>query len=127
MKAFSLIEVMIASSLLGIGLAAVMTAYGSVSALEAHQERVSAALHLAEGQLEELLLRYPDDDDLDEDDHGPQHYTIDGTPVTSPAFFQLSWDVQPGPIARTRRVSVEVRWSEQQRGTQTITLTTHRS
>ena len=126
MRAFSLIEVMIASSLLGIGLAAVMTAYSSATGIEAHQERVSAALHLAEGQLEDLLLRYPDDEDLDTVTHAARHFTIEGSPVSTPSFFELTWTVAAGPIPRTRRVTVDVRWPEA-RGQQTITLTTHRS
>ncbi len=126
MKAFSLIEVIVASSLLGIGLAAVMTAYGSVTALEAHQERVSAAMHLAEGHLEALLLRYPDDEDLGANGHGPEHFTIDGSATAAPGFFVLTWNVDAGPIARTRRITVDVSWTEL-RGTQKISLATHRS
>jgi hypothetical protein len=125
MKAFSLIEVMIASSLLGIGLAAMMTAYGQATSLESHQERVTAALHLAEGQLENLLLRYPDSPDLALTDHPALTFAADGTPSTTP-FFEVGWAVTAGPIPRTRRIEVTVTWNEP-RGPQTLTLATHRS
>lgn len=126
MKAFSLIEVMIASALLGIGLAAMMTAFGQATALESHQERVTAALHLAEGQLENLLLRYPDSPDLDVATHPPLGFTADGTPTTTAPYFNLEWTVSAGPIPRTRRVQVTVTWTEP-RGAQTLSLATHRS
>jgi prepilin-type N-terminal cleavage/methylation domain-containing protein len=126
MKAFSLIEVMIASAMLGIGLAALMTAHGTAAGLSTHQERVTAALHLAEGQMENLLLRFPDSSDLSVGAaHGPITFSSAGQPTGTP-FYSLSWTVSPGPIPRTRRVDVTVNWTEGQRA-QTLTLTTHRS
>jgi prepilin-type N-terminal cleavage/methylation domain-containing protein len=126
MRAFSLIEVMIASAMLGVGLAALMTAYGQATSLESHQERVTAALHLAEGHLENLLLRYPDSPDLSASTHPTLGFTADGTPTASAPFFNLTWTVSPGPIPRTRRIDVTVTWTEP-RGPQTLSLSTHRS
>jgi len=126
MKGFSLIEVMIASSLLGIGLAAMMTAYGQATSLESHQERVTTALHLAEGQLENLLLRYPDSPDLAQTGHTALTFAADGTPSPPTPFFRLEWAVMAGPIPRTRRIMVRVTWNEP-RGPQTLDLSTHRS
>jgi len=127
MKAFSLIEVMIASAMLGIGVAALLTAYGTASGLGGHQERVTGALHVAEAQMENLLLRFPDSPDLSTGSaHGPLTFARTGQP-TGPAFYTLTWTVAPGPIPRTRRIEVTGTWAEGQRGAQTLSLVTHRS
>jgi prepilin-type N-terminal cleavage/methylation domain-containing protein len=127
MRGFSLIEVMIASAMLGIGLAALLTAFGTASGLETHQERVTAALHLAEGRMEELLLRFPDSPDLRTGvAHGPVGYTSLGDATTTNPFFQVTWRASAGPIARTRRLEVKVTWKEGPRD-QSLTLASHRS
>jgi len=117
---------MIASAMVSIGLAAVLTAYGSANSLELHQ--VTSAMHLAEGRLEELLLQFPDSEDLKAKDHTPLRFKADGTATTTPAavFFSVDWTVSPGPIPRTRRLDVTVTWGED-RGPQQLTLSTHRS
>ena len=127
MRAFSLIEVMIASAMLGIGLAALVTAIGTASSLGSHQERVTAALHLAEGQMEELLLRFPDAPDLRTGTaHGPLGFTSAGERTTSKPYYTVTWQTSPGPIARTRRLEVTISWLEGVRA-QTLTLASHRS
>lgn len=125
-RAFSLIEVMIASAMLGIGLAAVMSAYGSAASLESHQERVTSALHLAESRMEDLLLLYPDASELTAATHGPLGFTRDGAPAATTPFFQVGWTVSAGPIPRSRRLEVTVTWAEP-RGAQSLTLVSHRS
>jgi prepilin-type N-terminal cleavage/methylation domain-containing protein len=127
MRGFSLIEVMIASAMLGIGLAALVTAYGTASGLESHQERVTAALHVAEGRMEELLLRFPDAADLRTGPtHGPVGFTSTGEPTTTNPYYTVTWQTSPGPIARTRRLEVKVSWQEGLRA-QSLTLASHRS
>ena len=125
-RGFSLIEVIISASMLSVGLAAILTAYGNGSHIGAHQERVTVAMHLAEAQLEEALLLYPDADELKSVAHPPIHYTIDGNVSPSASYFSTLRSVEPGPIPKTRKVSVTVSWSEPT-GPQTLTLTTHRS
>ncbi len=124
-KAFSLIEVMIASAMLSIGLAAVMTAYGSASSLESHQEKVTQAMHLAEARMEELLLMYPDDADLGIAANTGSPFNAQGNPGGT-AFYTVGWTVAAGPIARTRRLEVRVSWTEP-RGAQQLVLVSHRS
>ena len=124
-KAFSLIEVMIASAMLSIGLAAVMTAYGSAASLESHQEKVTQAMHLAEARMEELLLMYPDDAQLGIGVNTGSTFNADGNPGGT-AFYTVGWTVAAGPIARTRRLEVRVTWVET-RGAQELVLVSHRS
>ncbi len=129
-RAFSLIEVMIASALLSVGMAAILTAFSSASALNSHQERVTVAMHLTESRMEELLLLYPDDDDLATSAHTAATYTRDGRPTTSgatglnAAYYSVGWVVDAGPLARTRRLNVTTTWNEA--SLQRVSFTTHR-
>ncbi|HEY1097607.1 MAG TPA: prepilin-type N-terminal cleavage/methylation domain-containing protein [Myxococcota bacterium] len=131
-RAFSLIEVMIASTLLGIGLAAVLTAMSSASSLNAHQDRMTMGMHLAEARMEELLLLYPDAEALESGTHPPVVFTKNGRATTSSAtgtnapFFSVEWAIAAGPIPRTRKLDVTVRWREPT-GDQRVTFTSHRS
>lgn len=125
-RGFSLIEVIISAAMLGIGLAAVMTAYGNASNLGAHQARVTTAMHLAEAELERDLLLYPDADELKAVAHPPQHFDVDGVPTAGASFYALTRAVAAGPIPKTRRITVTVSWSEPT-GAQTLTLSTHRT
>lgn len=131
-RGFSLIEVVIASALLGIGVAALLTGYRSAASLEAHQERVSTALHVAEGVVEALLLRYRDDPDLaiSTTPHPatPLKFDVAGTPVATAGFYAATWRASAGPIPGSRKVDVVVTWQESAlAGTQSLALTTHRN
>ena len=130
-RAFSLIEVMIASALLSVGMAAILTAFSSASSLGAHQERVTTAMHLAEARMEELLLLYPDDADLAATTHAAVPYRRDGNLTTAGAtgvnapYFQVSWVIAAGPIPRTRRIDVTTSWVESG-AAQRVAFTSHR-
>jgi prepilin-type N-terminal cleavage/methylation domain-containing protein len=131
-RGFSLIEVIISSVLLSIGLAAIATAFGSAASLEGHQERVTIGMHLAEARVEELLVAYPNDASLSAGTHGPVLFThtaalttTAGTGANAPVFA-VTWTIDAGPIARTRRVVVDVAWTESS-GAQRVSLTTHRT
>lgn len=130
-RAFSLIEVMIASALLSIGMAAILTAFSSASSLNTHQERVTIGMHLSEARMEELLLLYPDDDELSTAVHTPLPYTRAGAPTTTgatgtnAAFYLVGWTVSAGPMPRTRRIDVTTTWKESGRP-QRVQFTSHR-
>jgi prepilin-type N-terminal cleavage/methylation domain-containing protein len=131
-RGFSLIEVVIASALLGIGVAAVVTGYRSAASLEAHQERVSTALHVAEGVVESLLLRYRDDPDIavSTTSHPSTPLTFDaaGTPVATGGLYAATWRASAGPVAGSRKLDVVVTWQEPGfTGRQSLALTTHRN
>lgn len=131
-RAFSLIEVMIASALLGIGVAAVVSGYRSATNLESHQERVSTALHVAEGVVESLLLRYRDDPDISisttSHPSSPLRFDADGTPVATGGLYAATWRASAGPVTGSRKLDVVVTWQEQGfAGTQSLALTTHRN
>jgi len=131
-RAFSLIEVLIASALLGIGVTAMVSGYRSATSLEAHQEKVSVALHVGERVVEELLLRYREDVDIAVDGAvrptPPLRFGADGTPVTTGGLYSVTWRATPGPVSGSRKLDVTVNWTEQAfTGAQSLVLTTHRN
>lgn len=61
--AFSLIEVLVAVALFGVGIASLLQSFHVATRTAAHERRTTAALHAAEQVLEEMLLR-PSNDSL---------------------------------------------------------------
>jgi hypothetical protein len=127
-----LIEVLIASALLGIGVTAVVSGFKSAATLEAHQGRVTTALHVAEGVIESLLLRYRDDEQLATSSASqpptPLRFDATGSPVTTGGVYSATWRASAGPIAGSRKIDVVVTWQESGfAGTQSVALTTHRN
>ena len=76
-RGFGLIEVMISASILLIGVAAVVTTVNHIEHQYQHQRYVTAAIHVGESTLEELLGRFPTDPCL--------LYTSQGSPATRAA------------------------------------------
>jgi prepilin-type N-terminal cleavage/methylation domain-containing protein len=131
-RGFSLIEVLIAAALLGAGVAAVISGYRSAVNVEAHQERVTTALHVAESTIEMLLLRYRDDNELQVKSTPypatPLRFNAQGAPVADGGVFGVTWLISAGPMRGSRRLDVTVSWLDAGfMGTQTLTLTTYRN
>lgn len=113
-RGFTLIEVMISGSILLIGLAGMITALTANLHLQEHSRHMTAAIHIGEGVMEELVLLYPTDADLSAGAHGPRYFSRTGTELSStPAPYQVNWTVTEGdPIAGIRRIGVTVSWTE---------------
>lgn len=126
-RAFSMIEVIIAAALLGLGVAGILSAYSTATNLDNHQHRVSSALHVGESVVEELLLLQQIDADLTAGSHGPRGYDVDGNRLAGAGFYAVNWVISPGPHARARRIEVRVTWSDRIGPSQSLTLVTHRS
>ena len=110
--AFSLIEVMASSAILAVGMAAVLSLFSNLTQGYSHQRQQVQALHIAEATMEDLLLRYSDDIDLDVGTHSGPGYAFDGSPGGT--FFATRWQVSTGvPIVGAREVLVTVTWTEQ--------------
>jgi prepilin-type N-terminal cleavage/methylation domain-containing protein len=110
-SAFSLIEVMVSVGILAVGIAATLSTFSSLLATHEHQENATVALHVAEGTMEELLVRYADDAELASGPHTGATYSREGNAGGS--FFATDWEVALGrPFAGAREVTVRVRWTE---------------
>lgn len=127
-RAFSLIEVMSAAAILGVGLAATFTAFGTGSQLFEHQRHTSHAIHLSEAKLEELLMRAATDTELGVGPtFGPTWFTRTGfasTDATCPATttglppntpgcrYRVTWSAAAGGVPNVRVLTVTTTWNE---------------
>jgi hypothetical protein len=125
-KGFGLIEVMSSAAMLALVMAGAAQAASTLQGAAAHQRYVAQALHIAERQTEDLLVRYATDADLTEGTHTGSGYTSRGVESSAP-FFTTSWFVDEGvPLAGTRTLAFTVTWSE--RGSaKSLTLRTIRT
>lgn len=126
LRGFGILEVLISGTMLVLGLAAVVSFASSTSGIAAHQRHITIGAHVAELQMEKLLLLPPDDARLTSGGHTGPRYDDVGTPAAL-GDYHTTWSVAvDAPIAGTRTITVTVTWTEQ--GTsRTTTLTTIRS
>ncbi|MDP2340078.1 MAG: hypothetical protein Q8O67_03905 [Deltaproteobacteria bacterium] len=116
-RAFSLIEVMVSSSLLIVGLTGIVSAMSTTTAQYEHQRHISRGIHIAESAVEELLIRPVSDANLAVGTWPvtPFNYDAEGDRVLSgPGTYHVQWTVSGGPVAvpAMRTVKVTVSWTE---------------
>jgi prepilin-type N-terminal cleavage/methylation domain-containing protein len=141
-RGFTLLEVMAAGAILAIGLAASLSAYGTGMVLFEHQRHTTHGLHLAEGKLEELLLRPSSDLELQVGTtFGPEWFDANGfatagagcveatsgaPPVDEDCRYRVTWQVTAGLVPRIRVVTVTTAWNERDQE-RTMSLSTQRN
>ena len=130
-RGFSLIEVMVASTLFLTTTAVIVASVASATRQNSVQKHMTVALQVAELQLEELLLRFTTSPDIAFTSGLPPHRALfgqDGNPtgVVSPTNFIVEWTVEPVPnITNLRRIALTVKWTDRDRD-HTLSLTTDR-
>lgn len=125
---FSLLEVMISGTMMLAGIAGMMSAYTTLSIHYAHQRHMTHGIHLAEAELEGLLVRFADDALLAPGLHpSVARYDATGNRVGSGGTYLVDVRVVSHPvIPGFRRVTVIVRWQERGREA-SVQLTTERT
>jgi type II secretory pathway pseudopilin PulG len=111
-RAFSLVEVLVAATLLVAGLAALLVAITVAMSLHEHQRKVAAAVVIAEAQMENLLLLFPGSTELTDGRHpasGFVGFEEDGRPGGA-AFrsFYVARPVTPVGVA----LDLTIAWDE---------------
>ncbi len=141
-RGFTLLEVMAAGAILAIGLAASLSAYGTGMVLFEHQRHTTHGLHLAEGKLEELLLRPSSDLELQVGTtFGPEWFDANGfatlgtvcspatsgvPPIANGCRYRVTWQVTAGLVPRIRVVTVTTALNERDQQ-HTMSLSTQRN
>ncbi len=113
-RGFTLLEVLAASALFFVAVAGVFSSFNVAARLTRHFELETLGLHVADGFLEELVLRPRDSADLSNGDHPgtPALFGDDGEPSPT-GRFALTWTVREGlPALGLRTVDVVVTWRE---------------
>jgi hypothetical protein len=122
MRGFSLIEVIISSSMLLVGITGITMGVHVATRQHEHDRKVAAALIIAERRMEELLLLFPSSLELSDGRHPEDGFELFGsdgrrapdgefrlsytaTPATPPGASQE--DILPGLI-----LDVRVAWDE---------------
>jgi len=93
---FTILEVMIAISILAIGLLAVFSGQNMAIQGNNRASHLAEGMTLAQDKLEELLALPYDDVDAT------------GSPVTDPGGYTITWTVNNGPINNTLLINVTV-------------------
>jgi len=93
---FTILEVMIAISILAIGLLAVFSGQNMAIRGNNRASHLTEGMTLAQDRLEELLALPYDDVDAT------------GSPVNDPAGYTITWTVNNGPINNTLLINVTV-------------------
>jgi prepilin-type N-terminal cleavage/methylation domain-containing protein len=131
-RGFSLLEVMIATTLLGVGVAATLASVDAVRVVAQRSRHMTQAVHVAESVAESMLALEQADDDLDAGAHinPPRRFDAVGQEVdpgdTTRGIYIVTWDVFANtPIEGLRRVTITVDW-ETVDGAGFTTLTFHR-
>ncbi len=125
-RGFGILEVLISGTMLVLGLAAVLSFVSSTSGVASHQRHITIGAHVAELQMEKLLLLPPDEARLNSGSHVGPKYDDVGTPSAT-GGYETTWFVAVDtPITATRTITVTVTWTEPT-GLRTTTLTTIRS
>lgn len=111
-RAFSLIEVMVASVLFLVTLAGVISAFHTATRLFAHYEAETSALTIGESVMEDLLLRGRGDPLLV--DGSTTTFTVDEDGTPSPGGkFTVTWTITGAtPLDGLRTIDLRITWAD---------------
>jgi hypothetical protein len=119
------LEALVVGTLLLVALENTMAAVSASSDLTGHEKRMTEALHVGQGLMEDLMLAYDTDANLTAGAHSAQ-YDTDGTPVAG-GMYTANWVVTPdSPYPNVRTIEITLSWTE--KGTARVTVfTTYRN
>jgi prepilin-type N-terminal cleavage/methylation domain-containing protein len=112
---FTLLEVLVAATVLWIGIAGSLSGFQTVNSVYRDQRHMTQALQIAEGVAEELLCFTSSDDYLQSGTHPEQAWQYDANAqrVSENGRYRVTWLVVPNvPVAGVRKIDVRVAWDD---------------
>lgn len=110
-RAFSLIEVLVAVALFGVGIASIFQSFSTAGRIARHERLTSSALHACEQVMEDMLLRRIDDNAFD-----GTLYCFDGAAQKADCFENPAYEVEvhlsPTSIVGLYDLSAQALWKE---------------
>ena len=125
-RAFTLLEVMISSVLLLVGITAILQGFSTASSQATRDRQMTTAIHVAEGVAEAILAFQQSDNDLSDGSHPDvMQFDRSGHRVAAGGEYVASWEVKANtPIENIRRIVITVKWPSTNRGE--VSLMVHR-
>lgn len=118
---FSLVEAMVAASVMALTLTGLVSTISTMANASQHQKYTASAISLAEKKMEELLFMYKEVSDLDPAGNPHEecwnrlvnNIGVCGPPDNEDNFYTLRWLITPDvPISGMRLVRMEIHWRE---------------
>ncbi len=121
-KAFTLVEVIMAMTILMIGIATISSIINNMTRKNFFSQRHTQAVIMAQNKIEELLNEGYDHINLAEGDYENDMNPINATGDTTGIYYQF-WKVEDlNPIPRSKKITSWVQWEGTEGATQTVEL-----
>jgi Tfp pilus assembly protein PilV len=120
---FSLVEVIMASLILMIGITMISSVVANLTEKNFFSTRQTQAVLLAQNKIEELMNYGYESDNLDEGDYENAKNPVTSTGDSGGVFYQF-WSVYDlRPIPRSKQIVTKVQWVDDKGDTKNVTLT----
>ena len=114
-RGFTLLEVLVAATVLWIGIAGSLSGFQTVNSVYRDQRHMTQALQIAEGVAEEILCFTSSDAYLQAGTHPdePWQYDANAQRVLENGRYRVQWLVTPNvPVTGIRKIEVRVAWDD---------------
>ena len=123
-KGFTLVEVVMATLLLAIGVAIIGTVISEIVKKNFYSQRHTQAVLLAQNKIEELLNDGYGDPNLDDDTYENPLNPVNATGDSNGVFYQF-WEVDDlNPIPGSKLVTSTIQWESTDGELKSVILTT---
>ena len=121
-RGFTLIEVIMAMTVLMIGIASISSIINNMTRKNFFSQRHTQAVIMAQNRIEALLNAGYDHDDLDEGLYENAMNPINATGDTTGIYYQY-WEIEDlNPIPRSKKITSWVQWEGTEGVLQTVKL-----
>jgi prepilin-type N-terminal cleavage/methylation domain-containing protein len=122
-RGFTLVEVIMASLILVIGLGVVGSITSGIIRKNFYSQRHTQAVILAQNKIEQLLNDGYESPNLHEGDYENPLNPVNATGDSSGVFYQF-WTIQDvRPIERSKQITTSVQWTDREGALESVTLT----